>query len=439
MKTQVFMNKDGKKSRLPIEKHCTDGQGAQFWFDKGWRDITDVPYLGQQDLRSELGDNAWEGRRCFIVGGGPSLKKFDWSKLDKELVIAVNRSFEKCNNPEILFSGDPRFWQYMFAGTLGDEPTKAFDTFEGLKVGIDRAYVFPESIKTVPYASKFGWSFDEGVALGLNSGFAALNLAVLLGANPIYLLGFDMRGSNGKQTWHHDGYPTNNGANVYPEYIKEFERIAPELAERGIEVINLNKNSSLKCFKKEPFPEQNMAMPLIVAHYTEEYEGEVREMEASCAEFGLEYETTFIEPQGGWRKNSNMVARHIRDMLEKHDRPILRIDADARIRQYPILFTQGFKADYAAHLREGRELLGGTLYFNNTDAARELLDKWIEMIDERPVVSNQVILDEIRRKGGMKAKFRKLPKSYTKIWDTMDGEAVIEHLQKSRVYRKVAK
>ena len=39
----------------------------------------------QQSLQRLLEDGAWAGRRCFIVGGGPSLKGFDFRRLKGEL------------------------------------------------------------------------------------------------------------------------------------------------------------------------------------------------------------------------------------------------------------------------------------------------------------------------------------------------------------------
>jgi hypothetical protein len=51
--------------------------------------------------------------------------------------------------------------------------------------------------------SAFAWgrSLAEGVGCAGNSGFAALNLAWILGADQIYLLGFDMKGEGGVRTF----------------------------------------------------------------------------------------------------------------------------------------------------------------------------------------------------------------------------------------------
>ena len=93
-------------------------------------------------------------------------------------------------------------------------------------------------------------TLEEGVGHGYNSGYAAINLAICLGANPIYLLGFDMeKGKNGgKQINWHGKYPVQQSDNVYSTFIKNFQWAAPIIKRRGTQVINLYRNSGLKMF-----------------------------------------------------------------------------------------------------------------------------------------------------------------------------------------------
>ncbi|KKL05019.1 hypothetical protein LCGC14_2610230, partial [marine sediment metagenome] len=76
-------------------------------------------------------------------------------------------------------------------------------------------------------------SMRDGIAGESNSGFGAVSLAHCLGANPIYLLGFDMKGKSGRQSWWHKGYPSNQRGDVYKVFINDFKRIVPELEKRG--------------------------------------------------------------------------------------------------------------------------------------------------------------------------------------------------------------
>jgi hypothetical protein len=61
-------------------------------------------------MKTPISENMWKGERCFIIGGGPSLKGFDWSLLDGEKVIATNRGYQYCN-PDIILGCDRRFFQ----------------------------------------------------------------------------------------------------------------------------------------------------------------------------------------------------------------------------------------------------------------------------------------------------------------------------------------
>ena len=114
----------------------TGGKGAQHWLDKGFVRLADYEATApSESLESVISSGAWEGRRCFIVGGGPSLKDFDFSQLKGALTIGINRAFERFD-PTILFSADERFWRYQWENKLGTKTL--FDKFIGIKCALDR-------------------------------------------------------------------------------------------------------------------------------------------------------------------------------------------------------------------------------------------------------------------------------------------------------------
>jgi len=51
----------------------------------------------------------WPGGECFILGGGPSLKDVDMSRLKGHRVIAVNNAFKLADWIDVMFFGDPRW------------------------------------------------------------------------------------------------------------------------------------------------------------------------------------------------------------------------------------------------------------------------------------------------------------------------------------------
>jgi len=236
--------------------------------------------LGPKKFSDYVRNNAWKGRRCFIIGGGPSLKNVDLDLLRNEITIGINRAYEKLT-PSILFGVDPQMWGWVEQGKCGEESKRKFNEYKGYKVWMallskrGKMQLFPPDFYLVDEDDRGGYKIGTTDLLSFknNSGYGAINLAAALGANPIYLLGFDMQGDKqGKQKWWHDGYPIDYGEGVYPTYIDEINGFAPELKRAGFEVINLNPKSALKCF---PFGEYRK----VVADKSVIPEGSIQVME----------------------------------------------------------------------------------------------------------------------------------------------------------------
>jgi len=400
---------------------------------------------GPRELHAVLPGGSWKGHRCFVVGGGPSLREFDWSRLKGELVIGVNRAFEECD-PAIIFSMDTRLWSWVEKGKFGEVLQKRFVEYPGLKVWLDTAHApFPEDILTVKCIGYHQLSRDlaGGLGSGGNSGYGALNLALCLGADPIYLLGFDMKGEKGKQAWFHSGYPIVQKENVYRKFRSTFEQYADEI-NKWAKVINLSSNSDLRCFPFGKIEDVEPAdHPVVISYYTKDtgYAVEVKRLRRSLYVHGLEHDVVGVDSLGSWQANTHYKAAFIRNMLKKYpSRALLFLDADAAVCKYPELFVGMTDIDIAVHFRHGKELLSGTLYFRNTEATRTLVDNWIALNDANPSVWEQKNLATVLEKmDGIRV--HRLPPEYCCIFDTMikeSGDPVIEHYQASRRLKKGA-
>lgn len=205
-----------------------------------------------------ISDNAWKGQPCYIVAGGPSLTKFNWNLLKGKLTIGINRAYEKFD-PNIIFGMDPKFVRWVLMGKYGDRARMKFLDSPGLKIWLNiRGEHIPGDIYILKCKDNyvlgrraFPFTMKNGIGHGNNSGYAALNLAACLGANPIYLLGYDMQKEGDRTHWH-DGHP-----DVWPDHVpqsfkKLFIPAAKALKQNGVEVINLNPGSGLDCFPKKP-------------------------------------------------------------------------------------------------------------------------------------------------------------------------------------------
>ncbi len=153
-------------------------------------------YETGRNLYDVIPDGGWKDQRCFIIGGGESLRDFDFSKLKNELVIGINRAFEVIDCT-INFAMDNNLYNWISTGRLGEETKQKFDDFKGFRVWVDSGgYNYPKGIFILKASGthRLSRSMREGITGESNSGFGAVSLAVCLGANPIYLLGFDMKG-----------------------------------------------------------------------------------------------------------------------------------------------------------------------------------------------------------------------------------------------------
>ena len=170
----------------------------------------------------------WKDKRCFVIGGGSSLKNFDFKKLNGELVITTNRGLEFYPQSAINICTDARVWGWYEDKSLGDEAKEKFYSYKGYKVWLNvQAFPFPEDIYTINpiFPTDFNFSdYYRGLPVYGNSGVNAIMLAACLGANPIYLLGFDLYGVNGKTANYHSGYSEGgNKEDLYTRFLEDFK------------------------------------------------------------------------------------------------------------------------------------------------------------------------------------------------------------------------
>lgn len=404
-------------------------------------------------LYSVLPDGSWKGKGCFIVGGGPSLTNFDFSVLEDELTIGINRAYERFD-PSIIFSMDSRIWIWVEKGFFGEGAKEKFNNCEGFKVFLNsNCVLIPEDIYILSHhgleSEPLSLRMEDGLFNGGNSGFAALNLAMCLGANPIYLLGFDMKGDGERQEWWHDGYPELQNSDVYKEFKKTFEKRKSEIIKLGFRVVNLNPDSELRCFevgKTEDvlIKKHSKDNVIFVAFYTINtgYEQEIKKLIAGLERFNLPHEIEGIDNRYHWQRNVKYKAEIIKKALKKYpDKAIVYLDSDSIIHHFPSLFFE-IKEDIACNFRnerEGEYLNGAVLFFNNTPKAHKVVDEWIR----RNYAGNiermdQEILYEILRERRDVAVYP-LPLEYCKIFDIDAGKVknpIIEQFQASRRFKK---
>lgn len=204
-------------------------------------------------------DGELRGAPLFLIGGGPSLET-----LNLELVratgaprLAVNMGFVK--GAEAVVVGDSWVRTELVEGNsalLG-----RWRAFSGPKwlVRMEQAAVQERHVpdmELVPALQTWGTSLATGVLGVNNTGLCALNVADVLGAGKVYLLGFDMNAVPGQVTtnWH-NFYPKDrlsDSVSIFSNMLAAFEKWAQ--APR-CQVVNCNPRSALRCFPHQPFEE----------------------------------------------------------------------------------------------------------------------------------------------------------------------------------------
>lgn len=386
--------------------------------------------------------------RVFVVCGGNSLRGVPLGWLRKEDTIAVNHVARVLPEPTYFLTAD--------SGVI---TAVARENFWGLTEATKKVVVINKDEHPNWHKVKdFIPLFDEHViptrwdgsisldakdfATGKNTGFCALQYAVRLGYKEIYLLGVDLQFTDGKKYFFEGG---NENKSPYKLFYAHYKTGLKLLQASGIRVFSCSKVSPLNHTVQFIDPLKLVPrMPVFVSHFTRQtpYAKIVKNLIGTLDHWQLDYDVEGTALLGTWRHNSNYCATQVKQMMCKYaPRPILRLDADAQVEAYPDLFERkGFHPDLGAviwrdsKLRPGGELMGGTLYFGNTDGSHRLVDLWLERVLARPNARNpDMLLQALRRLKGQ-VNFTEMPLSYCRIFDfpNMGPEKVIVHYQASR-------
>ncbi len=199
-------------------------------------------------------------KSIYIIGGGSSLKGFDFSKLKDKTTVAVNKSYSYVPDLDYFITID--FTALKKISDINNiNPTKIFvanftkpylqekegrivDTRFNLVYKLEDFDMIVKSKKT----EGLGLSFND-FRNGDNSGYCALQLAVVLGYTEIYLLGIDLTATGCEETHFHGGYGENKESfqKKLDSYYQHFVQGLKELKEKSpnVKVYSCSKISRL--------------------------------------------------------------------------------------------------------------------------------------------------------------------------------------------------
>ena len=446
--------------------------------------------------------------KIFIIGGGPSLKYVDLNLLEDQVTMCVNAAINIVPKPTYFVSMDYSFFskgakynvdhivkkvQASYFILNKNNPGLEFDTAKGMYIDkrpnvnlqYRELYKFTKVVESVREKNLTqGFSSDwKGFCHGYNSGFCAIQLAILLGYTEIVLLGFDLGFDQGVggETHFHNHYGTNTNIRTKIDTFKAhlmdsirkykpanvadnnsspiiFNTITPGPLETIMPKVTLENVLNMNLVQKLVSVAHTLC-PLsvkqkdyiIVAYYTVNtpYEEEAHKLRSSLERLGIPHDIVGVDNLGNWQANTRFKAKFMREMLDKHKGiNLVYLDADAIVHSDPVLFDD-YECDIAVRWQDFRwrknECLSGTIYMANNSMTRELCKRWATKNSHEgnnPKTFEQwnlgYVIEEMRDEGLIKDK--NLPPEYTMIFDSMRGmypniDPVIEHFQASRTLR----
>ena len=176
-----------------------------------------------------------------IFASGPSLTPEDveYCRSRVDGAIAINTTRELAPWATVLYAADAKWWKW----------NKGAQDFQGLRFSVNRDAAKWPGVQILKRGPRQGLSLDPTtLCLGQNSGYQAINVAVLMGATKILLLGYDMQRTNGVAHWH--GEHPDKSRSAYAEFLRCYPSLLEPLKAAGVTVVNCSRVTALNCFQK---------------------------------------------------------------------------------------------------------------------------------------------------------------------------------------------
>ena len=218
--------------------------------------------------------NINENSKAFIVSSGLSINDIindkNYNSIFDSVVIAINSSI--ISVPWMLGNDDKRYWISC------DCSVRDWDFFDRVKKSFCKKLIKKESwepyFQLIPdfyqFSNRSSYNLDDGLD-GTSSGPSAIDLAIQLGCNFIYLLGFDGF-SIGKKThyweeWVSNKQPKYKNRNtsqlsgswlssqekIFDKNILSYQELNKIAISKNVKIYNCSLKSKINIFEKIDF------------------------------------------------------------------------------------------------------------------------------------------------------------------------------------------
>jgi hypothetical protein len=182
----------------------------------------------------------FKGQNVYIVGGGPSLDGFDFSRLDNKKTITINHSYRHCKTDILVFL-DGIFVREIKENFGHDIYKFPFKVVAGASTGIQER----GNVTKIQYTKEICLKPDRMYGRPCST-FIAMSVALVAGARNIFLLGIDGKFKNGKGHFYTGGkfkHKRDNYEAAYRRMVPLFDKF-----KRFKNIYNCNKDSLIKTF-----------------------------------------------------------------------------------------------------------------------------------------------------------------------------------------------
>ncbi|MBA7587664.1 hypothetical protein ES708_29695 [subsurface metagenome] len=264
-------------------------QTSKFFSNSAEWILTKIPIsLNDKEIlnRNQVFKNKHAGRRCFVIGNGPSLNKQDLSLLSNEITIVMNYFYKH----PIVEKWQPNY--YCLADPQQSDGSKKSEKFyQNLRQKIHSSKflvpvygkIFIENQKLLPLDQTYYAAFRGTLSNGLNynnidltksipgvqnTSQLAMMWALYMGCSPIYLIGLDHDWlSNVSYPLSKHFYKVVDGVDYSKEkrvlrrdrlkatldLWKGYETILRIIANKNISIINATEGGFLDVFERRKY------------------------------------------------------------------------------------------------------------------------------------------------------------------------------------------
>ncbi|MGE0722812.1 MAG: hypothetical protein AB7O45_00480 [Alphaproteobacteria bacterium] len=187
----------------------------------------------------------WSGETVFVIGGGPSLRGFDFDRLRDRNSIAVNAALIDAPDASVSLTSAHAFFERHRA---------AFDAFGGIALTMSKAaqVAAPDRLRLIEAieTQRDGFNVRPGaVRRGLTTGHTAAALAIALGASRVVLLGVDGRAGTGGSHYHgHYAYVPPTTPERLAAYVAGWSGWRAQARAVGVDIVNATPGSAVAEF-----------------------------------------------------------------------------------------------------------------------------------------------------------------------------------------------